>query len=173
MTPVVDNVMVTRDDNGEDGCFSNVTHLETGNKWQGAELECKNNEPDISSIPPTVSQNPPTVTYLVQLMPHPHHGSLGAAIGFPGMCYEIMNVHGRTAVLLHIANYAGQVSQHERTDLLGCMALGTDRGKMTPPGYNSPQEAVEHSGTAVLAFYKEMGGRPFNMTFKNAFPAAV
>jgi hypothetical protein len=167
--PLPNNIEVLRDENGKDGCFSHVTHLETGSKWQGAELECKNNEPDISSIPPTVKQDPPEMTYRVEMRPHPHHGSLGDAIGFPGQCYEILDVSNRTAVLIHIANYAGQASQHERTDLLGCMALGTDRGKMLPPGYNAPQEAVEHSGTAIAAFYKEMAGKPFNITFKNRF----
>jgi hypothetical protein len=61
------------------------------------------------------------------------------------------------------------VADGERTDVLGCMGLGTDRGKMLPPGYNQPQEVIEHSTQAILDFYKEMGGQPFYLSIQNKF----
>lgn len=154
-------VQVIRDTNGIDGCFGTLRNSDSGRIWQTAELEWLNNKPDVSCIPPGI--------YNVEMRPHPKHGSLGDLVGMPGMCYEILNVADRSSILIHIANYAGQEADGEKTDLLGCMALGEDRAKIVPPGYNQPQEAVEHSTQAIQEFYKEMGGNPFMLSITNEF----
>jgi hypothetical protein len=133
----------------------------TGNWWDSIELEWLNNQEGLSCIPEG--------EYLVQMQPHPLHGSLGALVGMPGMCYEIMNVPGRTAILVHIANWAGQENSGEKTDLLGCVGLGKGLAKMIPPGYKVPQEEVVMSTVAIEQFYKEMGGKPFRVSIKNLF----
>lgn len=154
-------VTIIRDITGEDGTFGVATHVATGHSWQTAELEWLNNQPNISSIPPS--------EYLVQLQPHPKMGYIGAVIGKNGMAYEIMNVTNRSAILIHPGNWAGQETDGERSDLLGCITLGTTRGELVPPGYTKSQEAVEGSVAAVTAFYKEMGGNPFRLIITNNF----
>lgn len=153
-----------RDVTGPDGTFGTLRNSDTGHVWQTAELEWLDNKPDVSCIPPGI--------YNVEMRPHPKHGSLGDLVGMPGMCYEILNVPERDSILIHIANYAGQESEGEKTDLLGCMALGEDRAKIVPPGYSKPQEAVEHSTQAIQEFYKEMKGQPFMIAITNQFENA-
>lgn len=157
-------VQLIRDVTGVDGTFGTIRNNDTGHLWQTAELQWLDNAPDVSCIPPGI--------YDVEMKEHPKHGSLGDLVGMPGTCYEILNVPNRSNILIHIANYAGQESAGEKTDLLGCMALGEDRAKMVPPGYNQPQEAVEHSTQAIQEFYKEMGGKPFMIAITNEFGAA-
>ena len=48
--------------------------------------------------------------------------------------YELQSVPGRTDIRIHIGNYAGDVSAGMRSDILGCILLGSSIGVLTPEG---------------------------------------
>lgn len=72
-----------------------------------------------------------------------------------GPVYLVERVPGRSAILIHSGNVAGDVEKGLETDVLGCILLGQVRGR------RRGQLAVLLSKPAVSAFMAEMGGRPF------------
>lgn len=160
--PVINAVRKTTAVDGTLGVWTNPV---TGHWWDSIELEWLNNQSGVSCIPDG--------DYLVKMMPHPKHADLGNLVGMPGLCYEIMDVLGRVAILVHIANWAGQESAGEKADLLGCVGLGKGLTKAIPPGYKAPQEEVTGSRIAIQEFYKEMGGKPFRLHLTSEFGAVV
>jgi len=143
-----------RDENGNDGCFGTLTNADTGHKWQTAELSWLDNEQNISCIPPGI--------YDVVWSLHPKHG----------WCYEVQNVPGRTAILIHPGNWAGSQKLGERSDFLGCIGLGKVRLRTSPPGTNYLQESILHSKDAVAEFVAEMKEQPFKLCITNEFQGA-
>lgn len=73
-----------------------------------------------------------------------------------GRVYHVQNVPGRSAVLIHPGNWAGQIPQW-RTHVQGCIVLGERAGTL------SGQRAVLVSKPAVRRFMAAMGGRPFDL----------
>lgn len=138
-----------RDETGPDGTFGTMKNTDTQTLWKTAELQWQDNKPDVSCILPGI--------YQVELRNHPKHG----------ICYEVLNVPNRTAILIHAGNFAGSIQAGEKSDFLGCIGLGTMRVRMIPPGYTQSQDAISHSKDAVLAFNAEMGGKPFMLAITN------
>lgn len=105
--------------------------------FESLELPWRDNRHNLSCIPPGV--------YTAKLIN-------GASVGRPafGMVYELQSVPGRTGILLHRANWAGDVEKGYHSDLEGCITIGESTGILTPdvPGAK-PQEAVERSGPAL------------------------
>ncbi len=89
-----------------------------------------------------------TGAYRVRAWAHPKHG----------LCYQLEDRDGRTAILIHSANWWRQ--------LLGCIALG--RAVMVVEGEWEGQVVkemgVSSSRDAVDAFFKHMGGVDFMLT---------
>jgi hypothetical protein len=106
------------------------------------ELPWRGNRRCRSSVPPGL---PPAGEYLCRMRRSPKFGPV----------YEVLGVPGRSNILIHAANVAGDVEKGFATDLLGCIALGTYLG--TKEG----QLAVLVSRPAVSAFQREMGGDDF------------
>lgn len=83
---------------------------------------------------------------------HPHH---------PDGCYEIQNVPGRTAILIHSANWF--------QELLGCIALGDMveivEGMLPVDDGGTPikQKGISGSKGAVARFVEEMEKKPFKL----------
>ncbi|WP_396586450.1 DUF5675 family protein [Bermanella sp. R86510] len=75
-----------------------------------------------------------------------------------GWCYLIKGVPGRSFILIHPANWAGDSKQGYRCDLLGCIALGMRQGRL------AGQKAVLASRMAVKKFNRMMGQKPFMLT---------
>lgn len=81
-------------------------------------------------------------------------------------CYEVMAVPGRTAILIHAANWF--------QELLGCIAPGTTKevvvdlgGKhLGTPG--ASQLGVSGSGPALKCLLNNLGRKNFRLTIKEA-----
>ena len=93
----------------------------------------------------------PGKVYTIKLLNHPEHG----------WCFEIMDVEGRTAILIHAANVWQQ--------LLGCIALGktvTQFGKdachLGMPPVNT--YGVTDSKNTIQAFMEFMGTEDWELT---------
>lgn len=86
--------------------------------------------------------------YKVTAFNHPEHG----------LCYQLEDRDGRTAILIHSANWWRQ--------LLGCIALG--RSVMVVEGdwkgEHVREMGISSSRDAVDAFFKHMGGADFALT---------
>ena len=74
-----------------------------------------------------------------------------------GEVYTIEAVPGRSNVLLHRGNFAGDVSEGFRTDSQGCVMLGLYAGKL------KGQRAVFVAQPAVRKLLDEMNGQPFTL----------
>lgn len=103
------------------------------------ELPWRNNERGKSCIP--------TGVYNVQMRVSPKFGR----------CYEVRGVEGRTHILLHNGNWAGDSSMGFKTHVDGCILLGLSRGKL------DSQHAVFSSRRARHKFEAEMGGESFEL----------
>lgn len=90
----------------------------------------------------------PAGSYRVHASQHPEHG----------LCYELQAVPGRSAILIHPANWVRQ--------LLGCIALG--RSVMVVEGDYKGQHVrevgVSSSKDACQAFWAHMNGQDFTLT---------
>lgn len=89
----------------------------------------------------------PAGTYEVKKTPHPIHG----------LCYEVQNVPGRSAILIHPANWFFQ--------LLGCIALGRSVQIVEGPsgGKQIKSMGITSSKDAVNGFEKDIGGADFEL----------
>lgn len=106
-------------------------------------------ECDTLERPLNVADHPriPAGIYKVHACEHPEHG----------LCYELQDVPGRTAILIHSANFWRQ--------LLGCLALG--RAVMVIEadwnGEHIKEMGVSSSKDAVNSFFRHMGGQDFEL----------
>jgi hypothetical protein len=75
-----------------------------------------------------------------------------------GWCYLLLGVPGRSFILIHPANWAGDSKKGFRCNLHGCIGLGMRRGRL------SGQQAVLASRLAVNKFNCVMGKQPFMLT---------
>lgn len=80
-----------------------------------------------------------------------------------GVCYELQNVPGRTAILIHPANVMEQ--------LLGCIALGMspssfDKDSLKPGLPSRPLPGITGSKQAVQILRDYMKDQPFTLTIK-------
>jgi hypothetical protein len=73
-----------------------------------------------------------------------------------GRVYGVQAVPGRSHILIHSGNWAGQIPQR-RTHVQGCILLGERMGSL------SGQRAVLLSRPAVRRFMAAMGGKPFEL----------
>lgn len=90
---------------------SGILQFGTG-ECRTLELPWKDNAKKISCVP--------TGSYLLAWSYSPHFG----------MCYHLLDVPGRSAVLIHPANFAGSVADGFTTQLEGCIAPCTKFGTM-------------------------------------------
>jgi len=87
-----------------------------------------------------------------------------AIVGSPkfGRVYEVKNVPGRSAVLIHSANLAGDLTKGWTTQLQGCIAPGERRGTMINVS-GKMQRAVLVSRPALRRFMQWAGDEPFTL----------
>ena len=67
----------------------------------------------------------------------------------------LQNVQGRSGILFHSGNYAGDSRKRWKTDSLGCIMLGEKAALL------NGQRAVLNSKSTMLAFTKIMSGKDF------------
>jgi hypothetical protein len=110
--------------------------LPTGRAWHSLELPWRDNMRKLSCIPPG--------EYRCVIVRSPRFGRV----------YGVTGVPGRSHILIHGGNLAGQIAQW-KTHVQGCIVLGERRGAI------EGQRAVLVSQPAVRAFRAAMQDRPF------------
>ena len=78
-----------------------------------------------------------------------------------GRVYGVANVPGRSNVLIHSANLAGDVELGYKSQLHGCVALGMRLGKI------GNQRAALVSRPALRLLHDWAGGKPFTLEIHN------
>lgn len=82
-----------------------------------------------------------------------------------GRVYHVRNVPGRTHVLVHSGNLAGDTALGWRTHSHGCILPGLRSGRL------GDQQAVLCSRAALTRFMAALGGQPFTLNIREAFDA--
>lgn len=82
-----------------------------------------------------------------------------------GWTYHVQDVPGRSEILIHVGNFAGEVEDGWVSDVLGCILLGKSKGVLTPDQQKhpsaAPQRAVLHSHEAIDALVAWGAREPF------------
>jgi hypothetical protein len=144
------SAVLTRKPSTEQGTFGSI-QLDTGITFLTAELPWKNNERLYSCIP----EGTYTCTWRRSFK--------------RGFCYFVDDVPGRDAIEFHPANFAGDVKLGYRSELLGCIALGTSFQVVywqTTNPVNHDQIAIFGSRDAVSRFEHEMKHQTFTLTIQ-------
>ena len=142
-------LILQREDSEEDGTYGTL-RFPDGTVLNTLELPWKNNEAQVSCIPPGI--------YPCKMRSSKHFGET----------YEVQNVQGRSAILIHAGNSAGSVDKGHKADSKGCILLGMDRGR------KGSQKVITASKAAMHLFHEKMGGQPFTLIVrgsKNAMTA--
>lgn len=79
-----------------------------------------------------------------------------------GWCYHVLGVKGRDGILIHSANFAGDVERGWQSELRGCIALGLSRGALTNKHGHS-QRAVLRSHEAIDKLHAWANREPFTL----------
>ena len=105
----------------------------------------RNNRLRISCIPAGV--------YTVKIRQSPKYGTI----------FHVTGVDGRTYILEHWGNWAGDRKKKLRSHSNGCLLFGMKRGWL------AGQRAVLHSRTAIRKFMKVMGNQTHRLQIIEAF----
>jgi len=138
----VKSAVLFREPSTDDGTFGVMT-LDTGESFNALELPWRNNDNGLSCIP--------CGTYIFKWFNSPKHG----------WCYEAQNVPVRSHIQIHSANFAGDVKKGKKSELLGCIALGTSVGMMRG------QNAVLGSVAAMKRFHALTKAEPIEIIITN------
>lgn len=131
-------VLLERQDYGPDGTFGVV---------QTGTYECYSLERPTDGDHPCIPEGIYKVVWKAKA-DHPIHGP----------CYEVTGVPGRTAILIHPANWADQ--------LRGCIALGRAIMDITRPDGKKTSKAVSSSLDAVAGFEADLEEANFILTVR-------
>jgi len=135
--------ILMREKSGEQGTFGRLT-VKNGKgaelSLQTIELPWKDNRRNVSCIPAGVYDCSRT-----------HSGKFGVV-------YEVMHVPGRSGILIHAGNVAGDTAKGFRTDVEGCILVGMSRGEL----YG--QKAVLESRHALKALHEFTQGELMELT---------
>lgn len=122
----------------DDGTFG-VLIGPTGVICHSIELPWKDNQPHLSCIP--------TGEYFCVMVNSPRFGWV----------YQVMDVEGRTHILIHAGNFAGDTSIGRHTDSLGCILPGMYRGSI------QDQHCVLSSRAALSKIHRLLNKQPFTL----------
>jgi len=139
-------VLLTRSSTGEQGTFGSLAFA--GQLLRTAELPDHGNRCNVSCIP--------VGDYPCNLVRSPRFGTV----------YHVGEVPGRTGVLIHGGNLAGDSERGWRTHSHGCILPGLHQGRL------GDQRAVLCSRPALGRFMAALGGQPFILKVREAFPHA-
>lgn len=134
--------VLTRLEADDQGTFG-VLDFE-GRRWFTGELPWRDNQANISCVPPGVY--PCRLTYSPRFL-RPLY---------------LVDLEGRLGVRIHPANFMGDASKKLLCQLNGCIALGEKRGIM------EGQKAILVSQPAVEQFQALAAGRPFDLEIRHA-----
>lgn len=142
---MIQSALLTRvqDDKRGQGCFG-LLHTR-GFSCHTAELPWKNNAVQVSRVPLG------TWTCVPRLSPR------------FGWTYHLSDIPGRTFILTHWGNYAGDSTRGWRTHSNGCIILGANLAVL------DGQLAVIRSMPTFRNFMEAMQMRPFRLTIEGGF----
>lgn len=129
-------VWLISEPSGSHGTFGKVV-TDVGYYCNSLELPWKNNQRKLSCIA--------ALSYLCKIVISPTFGKV----------YQLQNVPGRSYILEHPANFAGDIELGYKTELEGCIALGEKRGIM------KGQKCLLVSRPAIRRFMESMQYEPF------------
>jgi hypothetical protein len=129
---------LVRQSSTDQGTFGLLT-TDRGDRYHTGELPWRYNQRGVSCIPPG--------KYLCRLEHSPKRGEV----------YYVTNVKDRSNIQIHRGNWCGDKTLGYKSDVLGCILLGTDSGVL------AGQRAVLHSGVALEMFMLDMAGANFEL----------
>lgn len=132
-----------RDKSTPGGTYGKLS-LPDGTTFQTLELGWRGNASQKSCIP--------AGTYNVKTRKSAKYGDV----------YEVQNVPGRTAILIHAGNTAGDVDKGQKSDVQGCILLGMQRNE------TGGQPAISGSKQAMQQFASKMAGQAFTLNVQSA-----
>lgn len=135
----VEKLTLQREASTDSGTYGKLT-LPSGASFITLELGWRNNKPRSSCIP--------AGTYVVKIKTG----------GKYKRAYRLEDVPGRSEILIHAGNRAGNTERGEKSDVLGCILLGTAKMKF------GNQPGIINSKVAMEQFMSLMGGRDFILT---------
>lgn len=134
-------LILQREESEDDGTYGTL-RLPDGTTLNTLELPWRNNEAQTSCIPPG--------SYSCKKRPSKAFGE----------AYEVAGVPGRSAILIHAGNAAGDASKGMKADSKGCILLGMDRGRQ------GKQKVITASKAAMKLFYEKMQDMPFQLEIR-------
>lgn len=132
-------VFLTRTDRSDHGTFGVLACPELSFSCFTLELPWRDNQRSISCIP--------AGEYLVKTRQSPRFG----------LVFHVQDVEGRSFILFHSGNYAGDVHKGWKTHSEGCLLFGKARG------WIGNQRAVLNSRLAQREFQRVMNNEPFKL----------
>ncbi len=138
----MNTLTITRGPSTDEGTFGRAV-LDSGEEFDSLELPWHDNAPMVSCIPPG--------TYRAEKHHSPH---------FNRDLYELQDVEGRSEILIHQGNWAGDKSKGFRSDVTGCILLGQETGML------AEQKALLRSKFALNDFHKATNGEPIQVVIQ-------
>jgi len=142
-------VYLYREPSTDEGTFGYIVYR--GDYWHTLELPDRDNQRSISCIP--------FGEYICVVRYSPR---------FKRLTFWLTDVEGRTFILIHGANFAGDVEKGYQSHLNGCIALGKGRGKIKNK-FGKFQRAVLTSKFAVSQFMDRMENEEFKLIIKELY----
>lgn len=137
---------LSRGPSTDEGTFGRLV-CGDGPELVSLELPWRDNKPQASSIPPGF--------YRCELVDSPKFGRV----------YGVQNVKGRSHILIHAANFAGDTANGWKSELLGCIAPALKAGVLKPQ--NGPAQRAGISSREALSRLMEWaGGEPFELEIR-------
>ncbi len=136
-------VVLSREPSTDDGTYGKLV-LPDGTSFETIELPWRQNRPMVSCIPEG--------SYRCEYIVSQKFGNV----------YELKGVRGRSAVLIHAGNRAGDQTKGLKSDSLGCILLGKNRSVV------GGQKVVTDSRPAVQEFNDKLAGRTFILEIRNS-----
>lgn len=141
------HAILFREPSTDEGTFGYMTL--NGDWWHSLELPDRDNKPNISRVLPG------EYTCVLRWSPR-----------FKRFTFWLRDVEGRTYILMHGANFAGDVDKGYQSHLNGCIALGKGRGSILNK-FGKRQRAVLTSRAAIREFMDLVGDDEFKLTIKD------
>lgn len=147
MNQIMRNVYLIRCLTGDSGTFGKMIIPDQKVSYHSLELPWRDNQQGISCIPEG--------SYLCTRRKSPKFG----------WTYILNGVPGRSYILIHSANFGGDVSKGYKSHLRGCITLGLKKMymKLGEGSKIGRQRAVGLSKTAIKDFEKTLDCKPFRL----------
>lgn len=137
---------LTRGPSTDEGTFGRIVCAD-GPELVSLELPWRGNKPQVSSVPPGA--------YRCELVDSPKFGRV----------YGVQNVPGRSHILIHPANFAGDKEQGWHSELLGCIAPALKAGVLTNPAGRAQRTGLS-SKAALARLMDWAAGEPFELEIR-------